>query len=68
MDAAEEVKLQLIDYANTDKDFHPEDTDFVQSIYTEGHGKGKLRFGARVVIGLNGNKTKVVLPCIRWLM
>ena len=60
MDAAEEVELRLTDYANTDKDFHPEDIDFVQSIYTGDHGKGKLRFGAKLVIGLNGNKTKAV--------
>jgi len=60
MDAAEEVELRLTDYANTNKDFRPEDIDFVQSIYTGDHGKGKLRFGAKLVIGLNGNKTKAV--------
>ena len=60
MDAVEEVELRLTNYANTDKDLHPEDIDSIQSIYTGDHGKGKLRFGAKLVIGLNGNKSKAV--------
>ena len=60
MDASEVVKLWLTKYANNDKDFRPKDIDSIQSIYTGNHGKGKLRFGAKLVIGLNGNKTKAV--------
>ena len=60
MDPSSELELRLSDYANTAEDFHPDQIDFIHSIYSGDHGKGKLRFGAKLVIGLKEGNEKAV--------
>ena len=53
----------LSDFANKDKDFHPSKIAYIQSINSGDHGKGKLRFGAKLVVGLkDGSKSAAVYP------
>ena len=64
MDPAAELELRLTDFANRDDDFDPTQIEYVHSIYSGDHGKGKLRFCSKLVIGLKDSETKatVVYP------
>jgi len=44
--------LRLTDIANSTEDFHPRKLSNICSIYTGDHGKGKLRFGSKLVAWL----------------
>ena len=48
---ASELELRLTDFANAQADFHPNMIAYIQSIYSGDHGKGKLRFGAKLDTG-----------------
>ena len=61
MDAAEELTLRCTDFANTTDEFCPGDIEYIQSIYTGDHGKGKFRMGAKLVIGLKGEDKAVTV-------
>ena len=61
MDAAEELELRCTDFANIGDDFCPQDIEYIHSIYTGDHGKGKFRMGAKLVIGLKGKKKAVAV-------
>lgn len=52
MDAVDELELRLTDIANSTDDFHPSKLSNICSIYTGDHGKGKLRFGSKLVAWL----------------
>ena len=56
MDPARELEIRLTDFANKIKDFQPEMIDYIQSLYSGDHGKGKLCFGAKLVIRLKNEE------------
>ena len=53
IDPTAELELRLTDFAKSRKDFlHPDQTEYIYSIYSGDHGKGKLRFGLKLVLSL----------------
>ena len=57
MDPTAELELRLTDFANKEDNFHPNQIEFVHSLYSGDHGKGKLRFCSKLVIGLKEKET-----------
>ena len=66
MYAANELELRLTDFANHVPNLHPSIIETVSSIYTGDHGKGKFRFGTKLVVGTRDEdeltKWSVVYP------
>ena len=50
IDPASGLEFWISDFANTVTDFNPDMIELVASIYTGDHGKGKLCFGAKLVL------------------
>ena len=55
MDPVRELEICLTDFANQCTNFNPTNIKTIASIYTGDHGKGKLRFGAKLVVRTDVN-------------
>ena len=60
MDAVSELELRLTDFANETDGFSPEMIDYIQSVYSDDHGKSKLRFVSKLVVTSKNVKKKAV--------
>ena len=65
MNPVSELEIRLTDFANAKEGFHPDQIDYIYSIYSGDHGIGKLRFVLKLVVGhlpnkAGGNEEKAV--------